>query len=781
MARYLRTYLPRLIILVGSILLVSCGGGSGNPAPTTSPGTPTLPTPAGAEGSVQNPVFVPLNTPRNSSTGSAFSPSYYAFVTNALGTYVISLTNPTADVSWNLYSDSGFTNQLTSCDNYFSVTAESCASNLQASTTYYLKVSEFSLGSGTFTLTVRQIASEGTTAVPVDLTVGTPYTGSVGLSGVSYYRFLTSSAAAHTVTIGGSVGMLFSASTTIKVYATPFTSVTPTLLKTCGPMSNPTCTVNGLSSGTYYYVEVDGNASSGVQFDIAVTQGVSEGSVALPVNLVVGDPAHNGAADGSGSSYYRFTTSAAGEYIVTLGGTTGALAYIYSDAAFTTSVGLCSPNQSCSLFGLDPMRTYYVRVANTTASPITYQIAVAQGVTEGSVASPFALIVGAAAHSATIDASGVAYYKFQTTAFSGSYTIGLTGTQKNLGWTLYSDAAFSMAVSSCNTITTAGAGDEVCVTTNLDPNKNYYLKVSNNESTGASAYNIAVAAGGGSEGSLNFPLQISGLTHNGMVTSGQGTSSSYYSFTTGAKALTYVISLSNMQTDLGWQLFSTPDFSSINTILSCNSNSGTATETCSTQDAQTTSVSVPALKVLNANTAYYLRVDNPTAATSSFTLTLAPLDPAAGCGAGATQCFSFEDGIVPPSFVQTSTANGNQWKWVIDGTNPAGSGTKSLRSGTLGFPNSACVAYTPLTKPSSVTFSLQTDTVSEFSLTVLDGSTSASLGAWYWAGAAVPWRRVTMSTGALAGATHTFKWCFNRNSSTTFGTETVRIDDIEFR
>jgi hypothetical protein len=45
----------------------------------------------------------------------------------------------------------------------------------------------------------------------------------------------------------------------------------------------------------------------------------------------------------------------------------------------------------------------------------------------------------------------------------------------------------------------------------------------------------------------------------------------------------------------------------------------------------------------------------------------------------------------------------------------------------------------------------------------------------------VPWRRVTMATGSIAGTALTFKWCFDKTSNSTLGAETVWIDDIEFQ
>jgi hypothetical protein len=770
-------------------LLGACGGGGGVDAAAAAAAAAAstvpipFPTSAPGEGSAASPIAVALNSPRNSFVGSPFNgQSYYAFTTAGAGSYAIELGNPTSNIEGKLYSNANYTTTVTTCGDAFSVGTVLCAANLAANTRYYLLVKHFGLDSTSFTLTVRPIVSQGTVAAPVDLIVGTPRVGSVGLAGVSYYRFLTGSAAAYKVAIGSSAGGSYSTSTTIKVFSSAFTAATPVLLKTCGPVSNPACIVNGLAASTYYYVEVDGNTTGGVQYSISVTQGVSQGSVAAPVNLVVGATAHNGAVDAYNSSYYQFTTQAdAGEYIVNTGGTTGATVNVYSDVGFTNVLRACSAGAQCNVFGLNPTTTYYVEVKSGAATAITYQIAVANGITEGSVASPVALTVGTGAHNATIDASGVAYYKFRTTAFSGSYTIGLVGTQKNLSWSLYSTATFSSSwyiypISSCNTITTVGAGDEVCVTTNLDSDTDYFLKIDNLESTGPSNYGITVNAGGGSDGSINFPIALSGLTYNGGVANGSS-AYSYYKFTTGASALTYAVGLSNMTTPLGWTLYTSSDFSSTS-FFSCASPANTPSFTCSTQNAY--------VRVLSANTTYYLKVYNNSynaLQPSTYTLTLTPLDPAMGCSASAAPCFNFENGLVPLSFTQTQVnLNGNRWQWSVDSTNPSGSGTRSLKAGILtALAEQSCVSYTPTTKPASVSFSLKTETASRLYMTVSDGVTvTSNYDFWSWTGA-VPWRRVTMPTESIAGTTLTFKWCFDKNSNSILGAETVWIDDIEFQ
>lgn len=756
-------------LFIGSVMLLSllaaCGGGGGGSAPAAPAGT--TPTLSNGEGTVSSPINVALDTPRSSTVGTLTN-SYYSFTTTNAGSYLVSITNPSASVIWYLYSDAGYSTAVgSSC-------AAACINNLAANTKYYLRVKDWGSSAATFTLAVKLIKSEGTTAAPITLNVGTAsYAGSVGMAGVSYYRFLTGAApSAYTVTLKRRADISgYYPLGKIGIFASPF-DATPQVALTGGgdcDMSVTTCSFNALAANTYYYVRIDGDANSGSLYDIVVDKGVSEGAKDNRISLVVGGSALNGAVDAYGVSYYQYTTTLAGEYILTIGSTTPS---VYANPTSATSA--CYPGQECRQIYLEAGVTYQIDVRNpNNISAANYQIAIAKGVTEGTWSNPLPLTVGVA-HNAAIDVSagGSAYYKFTTTSFGGSYTIGLTGTQKDLRWNLATDASYAYpvyGVSSCDVITTAGAGDEVCASGNLEPNKTYYLTVANKESTGPSPYSLKVDAGGGSEGTMYTPLQISGSTHDGSVSAG---GYSYYSFTTGANALTYVIGLSNMQTDLRWALY-TPGNN--NALVDCSSNTGTLPEICSTQ-----SISGAAAQVLTANTTYNLIVANGNSSTmSTFRLTLTPLDPAAGCsGSVGSTCFGFEDGLLPAGFTNTTTNATGSWQWSVDSTNGA-SGSKSLKSGTLKWGADACIEYKPAVKPASVSFSLKSDTINNFSLTVYDGTTQiASLG--YWAGA-IPWRRVTMPTATLSGASYTFKWCLNYNNTSGVTGTTVWIDDIEFQ
>lgn len=769
------------------LLLAACGGGGGGgtavPTPTDPLAGVPAPTAPGNEGTVPSPVIVSVGVPRSSSV-SVLTNSYYSFTTASTDTYRIALTNPSADVSWYLYSDPGFSTEIGSCDNVWGAAGnETCYVNLNANSTYYLRVRGFAmnLSAISFTLDVRAVASDGTAAAPVDLSVGaSSRASSVSLSAGSYYRFLAGNAGAYTIGITNSKGIFLVTAVQLEIYASPLTDVSPVLLRRCSLTNNPSCTVNGLSANTTYYVKVIGSGSGGVEYDIAASAGVSEGSVAAPVVLTLGALPRNGAVDAYGTSYYRFTTEAmGGEYVLSTVTTAGSLGVVvYTDPLFQNQLPstYCYGGQACTPM-LEPLTNYYVAVTNSASIDVSYQIGVARGLTEGTSTNPVTLTVGAPPHSAVVAAGDVATYVFTTTAYAGSYTIALTGTQRDLAWRalLSSTDLFRRVDFTCDKITATGPGDETCATPNLEPNTTYTLTVTNKDSAGSSAYNIAVTTGGGSEGAYYSPLSLGGLSHSGSVKAG---GYSYYSFTTGPKALTYMVTVANMQSNLGWFLTEGSSGSGL-TVLDCNNYAyvgDTTAETCATSDRFSSRA------VLAANTTYRLRVNNTndsSAVDSTFNLTLLPLDPAAGCDAAATQCFGFEDGVVPAAFVQTSNTQGQQWKWGIDATSPAATGSRSLRTGSLGYPDNACFSYTPTVKPTSVSFSVNRDSGNSLSFTARDGVTTAS----YYpgdSGLATGWRRIRVDTSQIAGPL-TLQWCVQVNSTFPAGSDIIWVDDIELK
>ena len=147
--------------------------------------------------------------------------SYYKFTTSSTGagnyklainSLVMTESSSSISVNTYLYSNSGYSGTgyldseycAASCTLYFDY------ENLDASKTYYLKLSGF--GTVTYSLTVSQGGSEGSKNNPVALTLGEAHTGgkvegyfhSSEHRGNSYYKFLTTSADNYTLSMNNS-------------------------------------------------------------------------------------------------------------------------------------------------------------------------------------------------------------------------------------------------------------------------------------------------------------------------------------------------------------------------------------------------------------------------------------------------------------------------------------------------------------------------------------------------------------------------------------------------
>lgn len=769
-----------VIIVIIFSMLAACGGGGGSPDGSPNPLTPSIPSAADSEGSVSSPIAVAIDSPRPNSKVAAATgltaPSYYKFTTGSAGTYVIGLTNTHQYVSWDLYSDPSFSTQIMDCDNNFFSGDEVGLVGLQAGTTYYLKVSNFvGFSADSYTLTVNRLQSEGTTVTPVDLTVAVSHSGSIAANGKSYYRFKTTKAGAFTLSYTN-VKNEFSGSIGIKVYqSADFTG----LLASSNPLYIMNCTANGLQPDTYYYVEVSQGGNSGILYDLRVSEGISEGSITSPVVLSVGT-ARNGGVDDSGSSYYSFTTTTAGAYILTVAPAAAVEVSVYSSSDFSTGFVkkyTVSSSQAATISGLDAAKRYYIKVVNQTSSDVTYTITVSSGVTEGSVVNPVPLAVGLS-HSATVDPSGTAYYYFKTST-SGTYTVNLSSSQ-TMNWELYSDSSYTKAmyilgtyVSSCSTSGTSGGN---CVTMNLDAGVNYYLKVTSS-STSSASYAVVVNGAVGSEGSVSTPVVLTeGASHAGTIAGAvsYNTSYSYYKFTAGSSR-PYMIKVTDVQSggqnDIEWDMFAISDFSGVPVAEVYNV---TGMKTFAGDAVAATS------SAITAGTNYYIRVSNRNVSNNAYNIAVLPYDSVAGCNTGGT-CINFESGLpASPTFSlnpQTPIQNTAVSAWTIDATQSA-TGTSSFKAGNTAatgankFPIYASCFEFQGTDVKWIDFSLATQAIDRDTLAFyLDGNSSPND---QWSGATA-WKRVPIRV-EFSG-THTFEWCFFKND-TTSNTGSASIDDI---
>ena len=172
------------------------------------------------DGSASSPVELTVGTAKSGSVAYA-SNSFYKFTTSSTGAgnYKLVVASLAITDSWSssnsvlayLYSNSSYSSSalleydscLASCTMVFDY-----EDNLHASTTYYLKI--YGYGNATYSLTVSKGSSEGSTSNPVELTLGTAYSGTVEgyiYYGQSYYKFTTAGADNYTLTMNNSASL----------------------------------------------------------------------------------------------------------------------------------------------------------------------------------------------------------------------------------------------------------------------------------------------------------------------------------------------------------------------------------------------------------------------------------------------------------------------------------------------------------------------------------------------------------------------------------------------
>ena len=228
------------------------------------------------DGSASSPVELTVGTAKSGSVAYADN-SFYKFTTSSTGAgnYKLVVGSLSINDSWSssssliayIYSDSSFSNSylleydscLASCTMVFDY-----EDNLHADTTYYLKI--YGYGNATYSLTVSEGGSEGSTSNPEELTLGTAHSGTVEgyfWGGQSYYKFTTSSADNYTLTMNNS------ASLDCSLYSdSGFTSVVSNTYSNCSAGSNlsktftGTSSTVGLSANTAYYLKIEPQAGT---------------------------------------------------------------------------------------------------------------------------------------------------------------------------------------------------------------------------------------------------------------------------------------------------------------------------------------------------------------------------------------------------------------------------------------------------------------------------------------------------------------------------------------
>jgi hypothetical protein len=203
------------------------------------------------------------------------------------------------------------------------------------------------------------------------------------------------------------------------------------------------------------------------------------------------------------TSYYRFTTTAAGTYCLDLKAA-NYLTTLYSDSIFSATVDIDrTPAAWGAIFeGLAASTTYYLKIENTGSSAISAAGRVVDSATIAAAAesdgfpSPVALSLGSA-YSGKLgnrSYSSLSDYSFTTTA-AGDYKVVFSApSPEPIGspsFAVYSDSIFHTLIASNWLFTNAGTAMSL---SDLSAGTTYYLRVRNSTSNGALAYSVTAAS-----------------------------------------------------------------------------------------------------------------------------------------------------------------------------------------------------------------------------------------------------------------------------------------------
>ena len=243
-------------------------------------------------------------------------------------------------------------------------------------------------------------SNDGTATAPVELTGGTAKAGSVAYASNSFYKFTTSSTGAGNyklVVDSLSITDSWSSSNSVLAYLYTDSSYSSSYLMEYDSCL-ASCTMvfdyeHNLHASTTYYLKIYGYGNA--TYSLTVSKGSSEGSTSNPVELTLGT-AYSGTVEGYiyyGQSYYKFTTSGADNYTLSMNNSASLDCSLYSDSGFTSRVSYSYNNCSAganlsktftgtsSSAGLSANTAYYLRIepqasSIASASTTTYNITV---------------------------------------------------------------------------------------------------------------------------------------------------------------------------------------------------------------------------------------------------------------------------------------------------------------------------------------------------------------------------------------------------------------------
>ena len=243
--------------------------------------------------------------------------------------------------------------------------------------------------------------NEGSASSPVELTVGTAKSGSVGRSGYSYYKFTTTSGAGSYKLAISSLSISDSwysaASLYTNIYSNSgYTSSSRFDTESCLTDCILYFDYKNLDNNTSYYLQMYGYGA--VTYSLTVSQGGSEGSKNNPVALTLGEAHTGGKVEGylyawelRGNSFYKFTTTSADNYTLSMNNSDDLDCFLFTNSVYwvlsgassyvsdthngcTVGINLSTTFKGSSGTGLNADTTYYLMIEQrgTTVKTTTY-------------------------------------------------------------------------------------------------------------------------------------------------------------------------------------------------------------------------------------------------------------------------------------------------------------------------------------------------------------------------------------------------------------------------
>ena len=240
--------------------------------------------------------------------------------------------------------------------------------------------------------------NEGSASSPVELTVGTAKSGSVGRSGYSYYKFTTTSGAGSYKLAISSLSISDSYYSSASVYTSIYSNSGYT---SASKWNSESCLTNctlyfdyiNLDNNTSYYLQMSGYGA--VTYSLTVSQGGSEGSINNPVALTLGEAHTGGKVEGynyyssyykRGNSYYKFTTTSADNYTLSMNNSDSLDCYLYSDSTFSSSSLVSNTHNGCTA-GTNLSTTFKGSSGTGLSATTTYYLLIEQQGTSASAAN----------------------------------------------------------------------------------------------------------------------------------------------------------------------------------------------------------------------------------------------------------------------------------------------------------------------------------------------------------------------------------------------------------